>query len=316
MHKTIRFIRKYLHTFLSVFDQNIIKRLLGGEFIQFLDIGAEGGISPRWKKYEPLISYIGFEPDSRAMANFPKSNFKTHKIFPTAIGEKEEIEKINLTYDIGKSSVFKPNINFLKRFPNSNRFTITRSEDLKIDSIDNLIESGVDFIKLDIQGGELNALKGAKHNLKNAMGIEIEIEFLELYINQPLFGDVCKFLVSHNFEFLDFINLCRWERKNFNGFGQLVFGDALFIKPPEFFFDEDHSDVEIRKYLAILYVYNRFDLIEESFILKLNLKDDLHKFYISQRRKYRFFTLMQKISRVINMFYSFFGVEFKNHIMY
>ena len=65
-------------------------------------------------------------------------------------------------------------------------------------------------MKLDIQGAELEVLKGAKKTLSNTLGLEIEVEFVHLYTNQPLFGDLYTFLSSHNFELMDFTSIQRW----------------------------------------------------------------------------------------------------------
>ena len=36
------------------------------------------------------------------------------------------------------------------------------------------------------------------------------------------------------FEFIDFVNLCRWERNDYlNTFGHCTYGDALFLRAPE-----------------------------------------------------------------------------------
>ena len=61
-----------------------------------------------------------------------------------------------------------------------------------------------DLIKLDTQGSELDILKSlSKNNLNNVLGIEIEVEFIEMYKNQPLFGEINSFLSKNNFEILD-----------------------------------------------------------------------------------------------------------------
>ena len=43
----------------------------------------------------------------------------------------------------------------------------------------------------------------SKNNLNNVLGIEIEVEFIEMYRNQPLFGEINSFLSKNNFEILD-----------------------------------------------------------------------------------------------------------------
>lgn len=67
-------------------------------------------------------------------------------------------------------------------------------------------------MKLDIQGGELAVLQGAEKTLDQCLGLEIEVEFVQIYKDQPLFGDICALLGSKGMEFIDFTHLNRWER--------------------------------------------------------------------------------------------------------
>ena len=60
----------------------------------------------------------------------------------------------------------------------------------------------VDFIKIDTQGSELSILKGSTDSLKNAIGLEIEVEFVDIYENQPLFNEVDSFVRKMDFELL------------------------------------------------------------------------------------------------------------------
>ena len=63
-------------------------------------------------------------------------------------------------------------------------------------------------------------------------GVEVEVEFLALYQGQPLFTDVHTFLTAQGFELMD-LRRASWKRKNFADFigrGQLVFGDALYLR--------------------------------------------------------------------------------------
>jgi len=88
---------------------------------------------------------------------------------------------------------------------------------------DILPDTSIDIFKLDIQGYELEALRGANHLLKEIPLVFTEVEFIPLYQNQPLFSDLEQFLRSCGFRLYNLYEL--WTHPD----GQLTAGDALFI---------------------------------------------------------------------------------------
>jgi hypothetical protein len=56
-----------------------------------------------------------------------------------------------------------------------------------------------DMIKLDVQGCELEVLKGGERCLNSAKAVLMEMSFIELYRGQPLFDDVVAFMADHGF---------------------------------------------------------------------------------------------------------------------
>jgi hypothetical protein len=162
----------------------------------------------------------------------------------------------------------------------------------------------------------LNALLGAKETLKNSIGVELEVEFTEMYLGQPLYGDIAKFLVESGFEFYDFLNLCRWERDSHSGLGQLVFGDALFLKTPETFLEKNPSNQQISTYLGILALYNRFDLIEhiqKGLAQAQNL--EYQKFFQASAKLRSQLNRLNFIIRVLNGLIKAIGPNFKLHLI-
>lgn len=57
----------------------------------------------------------------------------------------------------------------------------------------------IDYAKLNIQGADLMILENGLEKFSQAVVIETEVEFVEVYRRQPLFGDILKFLSSQGF---------------------------------------------------------------------------------------------------------------------
>ena len=88
----------------------------------------------------------------------------------------------------------------------------------------------VDLIKLDIEGGELSALKGMRDVLekqKPAMIVEINPETLSLFGLKPL--DIFNYLSQFNFDGFLISENGRLEHLNSNEVNQTI--NVLFIHP-------------------------------------------------------------------------------------
>jgi len=227
--------------------------------LTLLDIGAANGIEPRWEKVCKSLNYIGVEPDRRSNQdlNATERCRKTHIIDSFAWSEETEIE-FNLCRNPTSSSAYQPNRELLDQYPNPQRCDILQKVILKAEPLRKKLSlQNIDFAKLDIQGGELNALKGLGDLLNDCLGLEVEVEFSELYKSQPLFSQVNDFLLRKGFYFCDFVNLCRWERNEHNDFGRCVFGDGLWMR------DLDRLNLKAEekylKYAAICSLYGKLD---------------------------------------------------------
>lgn len=83
---------------------------------------------------------------------------------------------------------------------------------------------GPALLKVDVQGGELEVLKGATKCLENFEIVILEIGLSETYKNQPVLKDYINFMDEHGFSVIDFINA------GYANNGILVELDAVFAK--------------------------------------------------------------------------------------
>ena len=81
------------------------------------------------------------------------------------------------------------------------------------------------FIKIDVQGYEIEVLKGATKILKRAELVLLEVSFIQYNKGSPLIGDVVNFMSDHGFAVYDIGDLARWGTDS-----TLVQGDLFFIK--------------------------------------------------------------------------------------
>jgi FkbM family methyltransferase len=106
--------------------------------------------------------------------------------------------------------------------------TTKKSEDVSSTTLDNYCDlnniAHIDILKMDIQGAELEALKGANKLLsKNKIKMIVaEVEFRELYKNQPLYEDVAIYLRAYGYSLFGLYDFQYIS-------GTLSWADAIFL---------------------------------------------------------------------------------------
>jgi FkbM family methyltransferase len=222
---------------------NIGKLDLSRRF-SYMDIGARGGLGWPWSKLpSELISVVLVEPDPEEAEKLQKQIVATGNgvVLPNALWSNDAELTLNLNRWPATSSVYPANHSFLDQFPQSERFQPVRKISLQGRAIDSIAGSeglpDIDFIKVDVQGAELAILQGGEKTLAASLiGLEVEVEFAEMYIGQPLFGDVDNFVREKlGLELWD-LQTVHWKYRS--GMtapgptkGRLIFGDALYLRP-------------------------------------------------------------------------------------
>jgi hypothetical protein len=156
-------------------------------------------------------------------------------------------------------------------------------------------------LKADTQGTELAILRGAKKCLSETLlAVELEVEFTELYADQPLFADVDTLMRKSGFMLLDLGNLVchKWRQSTgLGGFkGQLLAADALYLRTPgalkEVIGLAEEPLAVLSHYWAICAVYGYLDMayestvaISEESLCALSVMQEVENWAQSNRKK-------------------------------
>jgi FkbM family methyltransferase len=224
---------------------NDMVRMLFAEqacMINVLDVGAiriEGMKSP----YDDLIEsgyarVVGFEPDAKGCEELNRKHGAPHLFLPYFVGDGKHATFYETNWAL-TGSLFKPHKEMLEMFQNLHEVVTLKAEHkVETKRLDDLPEVGdIDFVKIDVQGAELAVFQGGERVLRNAVLVYTEVEFVELYENQPLFADVDCLMRSYGYQFHAFDDLAGRCFKplvvnnNINQrLRQVLWADAIYVK--------------------------------------------------------------------------------------
>jgi FkbM family methyltransferase len=210
--------------------QDMARLLKAHPVKSIVDGGAHTGhFSRQMASALPSSKIEAFEPASetyralkRAIAKWP--GIRAHKL---ALGAASEIRTFHNNAAPQTSSLKCATVDGEKYF--GGLITETGREDVLIVALGDFCrEHGIDqidIIKLDLQGGEMDALKGAGDMVATAMIVFIEVCFLRIYEDSALFSDLDMFLRSKGFDLYQVYDLVRSPSD-----GRLLHGDAMFVQ--------------------------------------------------------------------------------------
>lgn len=239
-----------------------------------MEIGAlplEGAPEPFYCliDYFPKSKIIAFEVDQALCDDLNSKVDKRIKYYCNAIGRKTETRKFYNTKHPMCASLYKPNEKLLHLFNGLEVVDLVSIETIDTISLDEFVTQNdigeIDFIKMDIQGAELEVLQGGHNSLGSVSAILSEVEFIPLYEDQPLFGDVCSFLAEQDLCFHHFLGIAGRALKpltlnnNPNFPSQHMWSDAFFIK--DLTKIESVNDQKLLKLAVMSAVYEAPDVV-------------------------------------------------------
>ena len=257
---------------INLFDEIGFSTLLDHLSITVADIGARGKITADLLPMARSVIAFGFEPDpeefKRLQTTVKSSPWKETIYLPVAVGSEEKEVTLNVYSEEGCSSLLNARKDMGASFSRSDYYDLARTVNVPMSTLDSVVQKEnlpfPDHIKVDVQGGELEVFKGASDCLKHALAVRTEVSFFPQYQDQPLFADIDSFLRNQGFVTMGFLESHawrrttkkKWPRRTKGSFpysrGQLIHGDALYLRWPEDLPEETSEEKDKRLKLGLI----------------------------------------------------------------
>jgi FkbM family methyltransferase len=205
-------------------QQALLSRL---EVERIFDLGANSGqTTSQYRSLFPKAIIYSFEPFSEPFNDLIKSFDDDRFVKPFQFAVTDICGSKSLY--VNKSSFTNsllPSVETIGVYEN------IETNEVKVITIDAFCDQEaideIHILKMDIQGGELMALRGARDKLASGKVhlIYTEVLFAPLYKGQAQFHELCELLCGFEYGLYDLYNL------NHNEDGTLAWGDAIFLSP-------------------------------------------------------------------------------------
>lgn len=212
VRSAVRALRALLNGHLRMLERNASRQTLKGalEYARNLgfnpqtviDVGADRGTFELYETF-PNASHILIEPleENRPYLEQIVAKLKNAQFFIAAATEEAGSVTINVHPDFCGSSLYleceESDVNGVPRtVPSLTLDDLARQFDLQ----------GPILVKIDVQGAELDVLRGAADILKITEFVIVEASFFGFFVNGPLCHDIVVFMKERGFVLYDILN--------------------------------------------------------------------------------------------------------------
>jgi FkbM family methyltransferase len=222
--------------------------------VTIVDVGARWGFNPEWKVFGKCLRVYCFEPDEEECRRLNASIEDNVKYLPCALGRAEGEATFYETGLSASSGLFKADMGYLSRLTGGDNCAVVAQRPVKLQTLAVALQKydvhTIDFIKLDVEGAELDVLMGGEPYLKDGLllGILSEVRFQEEINGSPVYWRLDEYVRRFGFRLYDlqFYHQSRralpypglWDYRTPEGerifayttHGQIMDGDALYFR--------------------------------------------------------------------------------------
>lgn len=252
------------------------------------DIGARWGMNAEWEVFGEQMRVYCFEPDEEECSRLAAEAPPQIKYIPTALGRKSGEAILYESKLAASSGLYKTRMDYFGRLVNRDNGVVVDERVVATKSLDDVMTKygigHVDFIKVDVEGAELDVLKGSEIALRSnrLLGILSEIRLHEEINGSPPFATLDAFAQERGFRLYN-IHVTRQSRAvlpypqlgdyrlpsgerffAYTSHGQVQDGDALYFR--DLFTVENCPPIRILKLCALMEIYCLSDCAAELIV--------------------------------------------------
>lgn len=217
--------------------------------------------------YSPMLTQglcrlTGFEPQQHALAELLGRCGPNEQYLPYAVGDGGA-HTLNVTRSQGMTSLLTPdevNLKVLGRLHAAAE--VVEQIPMETRRLDDIAEiEHLDFLKIDIQGGELAVFQNGRNKLADCVAIQVEVAFVTFYEGQPTQGDIDAELRGQGFIPHCFAEMKKWPiaPSLLRPMNQILEADIVYVR--DFFAPDGLSDEQLKQLALIAHhCYKSFDL--------------------------------------------------------
>lgn len=185
------------------------KQVFRDDPVTIVDVGARWGFNPEWSVFGDQLRVFCFEPDAEECRRLNAAAGANVKYLPFALGRNSGKATFYETALSASSGLYKTNVDYFSRLLNRDNAIPAGETEVSLVTLGEALQQfdvhAIDFIKLDVEGAELDVLMGGEQYLLNGrlLGILSEIRFQEEINKCPIFWQLDQFVRKFGFRLYD-----------------------------------------------------------------------------------------------------------------
>lgn len=271
--------------------------------VVLLDVGARGGVGREWQVFGDQLRAYCFEPNEEECRRLTAAAAPTLKYIPRALGRQNAKQTLYQTAHADSAGLYRTDMGYLGRFLNRDNGVTVGESAIDVTALDDVLAQfdvpAVDFIKLDVEGAELDVLTGGQRCIGNPslLGLLSEVRFQKEINGSPIFAEFDLFVRKFGFALFDlefhhqsrlalpYPGLQHYRRANGEPFfayttrGQVQDGNALYLRDLLLPSDTPRlgqvSAISVLKMCAVMEVFSLNDCAAELLLAARQRVDDL-----------------------------------------